>query len=152
MRSDGRKHNQAEIAPRSRYHLTEGGRKSVYAFDRDDAGGFAGGYSPRDCTRRIDTKDIFRELIAQEVRSGRLTPSRRRRIVRYAAQLRLSAAETGRLIVECRDEALESDDPEEIYHALRVVEPPPKTMPLTAKAAIVLTVTIVLYGLGARFF
>ena len=124
----------------------------MYEFDRDDGGGFAGGHSPRDYTRRIDTKEIFRELIAQEVRTGRLTPSRRRRIVRYAAQLRLSAVETGRLIAECRDEALESEDPEEIYHALLLVEPPPQTMPLIVKAVVALTAAIVLYGLGARFF
>ena len=126
--------------------------ENVHESDRDDGRGFAGGHSPRDYTRRIDTKEIFRELIAQEVRSGRLTPSRRRRIVRYAAQLRLSAVETGRLIAECRDEALESEDPEEIYHALRLVEPPPQTMPLTVKVAVALTVAIVLYDLGARFF
>ena len=124
----------------------------MYEFDRDDVGSFAGGYSPRDYTRRIDTKEIFRELIAQEVRSGRLSPSRRRRIVRYAAQLRLSAVETGRLIAECREEALESDNVDEVYHTLRLVEPPPKTMPITVKAAIVLTVAIVLYDLAARFF
>ena len=126
--------------------------ENVDESDRDDGGGFACGHSPHDYTRRIDTKEIFRELIAQEVRNGRLTPSRRRRIVRYAAQLHLSAAETGRLIAECREEALESEDAEEIYHALRLVEPPPKSMPLTVKAAIALTVAIVLYDLSARFF
>ena len=115
----------------------------MYEFDRDDVGSFAGGYSPRDYTRRIDTKEIFRELIAQEVRSGRLSPSRRRRIVRYAAQLRLSAVETGRMIAECRDEALESEDPEEIYHTLRLVEPPPATMPWPLKIAIALAGAVV---------
>ena len=126
--------------------------ENVHEFDRDDLGSFAGGYSPSDYTQRIDTKEIFRELIAQEVRSGRLTPSRRRRMVRYAAQFHLSAVETGRLIAECRDEALESEDAEEIYHALRLVEPPPPTMPLPVKAAIALTVAIVLYELTARVF
>ena len=126
--------------------------ENVHEFDRGDGDGFAGRYSPRDYTRRIDTKEIFRELIAQEVRSGRLTPSRRRRIVRYAAQLSLSTVETGRLIAECRDEALESEDPEVIYHALRLVEPPPRTMPITVKFAVALIVAIVLYELGARLF
>jgi hypothetical protein len=124
----------------------------VYESNGDVARGSAAGFRPGGGMRRIDTKEIFREMIAQEVRSGRLSPSRRRRIVRYAAQLRLSAVETGRLITECRDEALESEDPEAIYHALRLVEPPPKTMPITVKVAVVLTVAIVLYDLGARFF
>ena len=51
---------------------------------------------------RLDTASIFREMIAREVRDGELTPWRRRRIVRYAAGLRLSATEAGRLIEECR--------------------------------------------------
>lgn len=52
----------------------------------------------------LDTKAIFRQMIEEEVRNGRLTPWRRRRIVRYAAQLRLSAVEAGKLIEECRRE------------------------------------------------
>lgn len=113
----------------------------MYQHDRNDAPEFAGGM------RRLDTKEIFRELIAQELRSGRLTPTRRRRIVHYAAQLRISTVEAGRLIAECREEALESEDPEEIYHALRLVEPPPATIPTTVKIAIALTLAIVLYKL-----
>ena len=128
----------------------EGGSRVVYESDRDDARGPAVRFTPFDETRRIGTKEIFRELIAQEVRSGRLTPSRRRRLVRYAEQLRLSAVETGRLIAECRDEALESDDPEEIYHALRLVEPPPRTMPFVFKVMVALTVAIIVYDLASR--
>ena len=118
--------------------------------DRDDARSVVGGFKASG-PGRIDTKEIFRRLIAQEVRSGRLTPSRRRRIVRYAAQLHLSAVETGRLIAECREEALESEDTEEIYHALRLVEPPPATMPWPLKIAIVLTVAIVVNFLLSRW-
>ena len=151
MRFRGR-HKKAEIVARMCYHGTEWGRKMVYEFDHDDAGRFASGYSSRDFVRRIDTQEIFRELIAQEVRSGRLTPSRRRRIVRYAAQLHLSAVETGRLIAECRAEALESDDPQEIYHALRLVEPPRAEMPVAFKVAIVAAGAIVLYDVVARLF
>ena len=109
-----------------------------------------GGFKPTG-PGRIDTKEVFHRLIAEEVRSGRLTPSRRRRIVRYAAQLHLSAVETGRLIAECREEALESEDPEEIYHALRLVEPPPATMPWPLKIAIALTVAMVVNSLLSRW-
>jgi hypothetical protein len=71
----------------------------------------------------MDTRDVFRALIVEEIRSGRLTAARRRRIVQYAAQLRLSAVETGRLIAECRDEVAASVDPTERRHALRLAEP-----------------------------
>ena len=119
--------------------------------DRDDACRFVDGFKPNDW-RRIDTKEIFRQLIAQEVRSGRLTPGRRRRIIRYAAQLHLSAVETGRLIAECRDEALESDDADVIYHDLRLVAPPLPATPLTVKVGLPLIAAIVMYILGTRFF
>ncbi len=58
----------------------------------------------------IDMTVIFRELIADEVRTGRLTRARRRRIVQYAAHLGLSAVQVGRLIAECQEEATRSDD------------------------------------------
>jgi len=74
---------------------------------------------------RIDVQDIFREMIAQELREGRLTPMRRRHIVRYAAQMGLSAVEAGRLIAQCRDEVLQGDDSEGHACALRLVERPP---------------------------
>ncbi len=124
----------------------------MYDFDCADTSGITGRDSPPTKPRRIHAKDILRELIAQELRAGRLTPSRRRRMVRYAAKFHLSAVDTGMLIEECRDEALESEDSEVIFHALRLIEPPPKTMPLPVKVFVAVTVAIVLYELGVRFF
>ena len=46
----------------------------------------------------IDNREIFRELIKDELRNGRLSAAGRRRIVRYAANLRMSAVEAGQLI------------------------------------------------------
>ncbi len=92
----------------------------------------------------INTHDVFRQLITDELRSGRLTPARRRRIVRYAAQLGLSAVQAGRLVNACRKEALQSRDPIERYCALRLVEPTPTTIPTPLKIALVVTAAIVL--------
>ena len=72
---------------------------------------------------RIDMQDVFRQLIADELRDGRLTPARRRRIVRYAAQLGLSAVQAGRLVDACRKEALAEGGAPEHLHALRLVPP-----------------------------
>lgn len=58
----------------------------------------------------IDMTTIFRDLIADEVRTGRLSRARRRRIVQYAAHLGLSAVQVGRLIAECQEESTRSDD------------------------------------------
>ena len=88
----------------------------------------------------IDTRDVFRQMIALELRNGRLTPARRRRIVRYAAQMGLSAVEAGQLIAACRKETLRSDDPTERYHALRLVEPTPRRIPV----ALILSVAVAL--------
>ncbi len=106
-------------------------------------------YRKRDCkfhafVPSIGTDDIFRQLIADEIRNGRLSPSRRRRIVRYAAQLGLSAVEAGKLIAACREEALQTNDPTERFHALRLVEPPPDRVPIPVKIAIVVGLAILL--------
>jgi len=92
----------------------------------------------------IDTNEVFRQLIVDEIRNGRLTPARRRRIVRYAAQLGLSAVQAGRLIAACRQEVLQGRDPTERYHALHLVEPTPTRVPTHIKIALVIAGAIVL--------
>ena len=71
----------------------------------------------------IDMQDIFRQLITDELRAGRLTPARRRRIVRYAAQLGLTAVQAGRLVEACRKEALAEGATPQRLHGLRLVQP-----------------------------
>lgn len=75
--------------------------------------------------RHISRREIFREMIAQEVRRGRLDRARRGRIVRYASQLGLTAVEAGEMIEACRLEALDDADPVVREHGLRLVDPPP---------------------------
>jgi hypothetical protein len=86
----------------------------------------------------IDTKEIFRELIAEEIRSGRMTARRRRRIVRYAASMGLSAVQAGELMAACRDELMESDRLEDRYRALRMDDPPPATSSPWIRAIIII--------------
>ena len=50
----------------------------------------------------ISHKAIFEQLIHDEVRQGRLSPYRRKRIVRYAANLGLTAVEIGQMIDQCK--------------------------------------------------
>ena len=92
----------------------------------DDAVSRNAGWLPSDNQTRIaqqcDVDAVFRQLIEDEIRSGRLTKSRRRRIVRYAAQLRLSAVEAGQLIEACRQRVLEDSQPQQQPHALRLVQ------------------------------
>jgi len=100
---------------------------------------------------RIETRLIFRELIAREIRSGRLTSARRARIVRYAAQMGLSAVETGKLIVECREEALQGDDVRAQEFALRLVEPPAERVPTVVKIALVVGLALVVNALFGKW-
>ena len=90
----------------------------------------------------IDNGQIFRQLIMDELRNGQLTRARRRRIVRYAAKLRMSAVEAGQLITRCTEEALKSPDPTERFHALRLVEPTPTKVPIALKISIVVALAI----------
>jgi hypothetical protein len=92
----------------------------------------------------IDTEEIFRELIADELRCGRLTRAQRRRIVRYGAAMGLSAVQIGRLVTSCREQALQSDNQTERYHALRLVEPPPPLIPTPVKIGLVVGAAIVI--------
>jgi hypothetical protein len=93
---------------------------------------------------RLTTESIFREMIAQELRAGRLTRAGRRRIVQYAAQLGLSAIDAGRLLAECRDAALHSEDPRERRLALRVAREaaPPNHVPLRRALAVTAAMAI----------
>jgi len=92
----------------------------------------------------IDTNMVFRELILDEIRSGRLSRSRRRRIVRYAAALGLSAVDAGNMIAECREQLLDEEDPVSQGHALRLVEPDPTLIPAGLKLALAAALAIVL--------
>ncbi|MHC4697809.1 MAG: hypothetical protein ACYTFA_13845 [Planctomycetota bacterium] len=90
----------------------------------------------------LDNREIFRELIKEELRNGRLSAAGRRRIVRYAANLRMSAVEAGQLIARCGEEALKSHDPVERFHALRLVRPEPSRVPIALKISIVVALAI----------
>lgn len=94
----------------------------------------------------IDVEDIFRKLIEDELRNGRLTRARRKRIIRYAAQLRLSAVQVGRLIEACRRKVLQHSEPDERYHLLHLVEPRPTEVPLVFKVSLVVALAV-LFGL-----
>ena len=62
---------------------------------------------------RYEIHDIFREMIRMELVHGELSTWRRRKLVRYAASLRLSATEAGELIQEAvrADAAARAADP-----------------------------------------
>lgn len=92
---------------------------------------------------KIEMRDVFHQMIAEELRNGRLTQERRKRIIRYAAQLGLSAVEAGRLITTCREQVLESADSVGRRHALKLVEPEPERVPAAFKLALVVALAIV---------
>jgi len=93
---------------------------------------------------RLDTRMIFREMIAQELRAGRLTRSRRARIVRYAAQLGLSAVEAGEMVASCCNEAFDAGDTRQKKLALRLVRPPQPLISTDAKIWMLVGVGIVI--------
>lgn len=93
----------------------------------------------------LDAKEIFREMILTEICSGRLTARRRARIVRYAAQLGLSALQAGRLISECQLVAFEeSPSPRP---SLRLAYTPPARHWLQPRVAIVTGILLLIVWL-----
>ena len=91
---------------------------------------------------KIEMRDIFHQMIADELRNGRLTREKRKRIIRYAAQLGLNAVEAGRLITTCREQILERADSVERRHTLKLVEPEPERVPVAFKLALVVALAI----------
>ncbi len=93
---------------------------------------------------RLDTENILREMIAHELRAGRLTAGRRAHVMRFGSELGLSVVETGRLIAQCRDRALKSADSTERSHALRLFEAPPTRILTGWKMAAVIVAALAL--------
>ena len=91
---------------------------------------------------KIEMRDVFHQMIADELRKGRLTQERRKRIIRYAAQLGLSAVEAGRLITTCREQVLDRADSVDRRHVLKLVEPEPERIPAAFKLALVVALAI----------
>ena len=107
---------------------------------------------------RYEIHDIFREMIRTELVHGELSPWRRRKLVRYAASLRLSAVEAGELIQEAvRAEAAEMgvDPSDRGSSRLRLALPPTSTpsgrmaIKLLAALAAALLIKIILSALLA---
>ena len=69
--------------------------------NRHDAPDTGSGRSNR-LLESLETRDIYEQMIDHELRVGRLSPSRRKRIIRYAAGLGLSAVEAGKLVDACQ--------------------------------------------------
>ncbi len=100
----------------------------------------------------IDVEDVFRRLIEDELRQGRLTRARRKKIIQYAVQLRMSAVQTGRLIEKCRTRALESNDPEVRHYAFRLTEPAPSRVSPALKISLVIALAILFDLLLLKWF
>ena len=93
---------------------------------------------------RFELHAIFRETVRWELSRGRLSSWRRRRLVKYAAALRISAVDAGRLIQEAgqahQEERLAG---ESAAPHLRLIEAPDKRWPVWAKLAAALGIVVV---------
>jgi hypothetical protein len=92
--------------------------------------------------------DIFREMVRGEARNGRLSATRRKRLIQYAAALQLTPVQAGRIVTEvCR----EFDHPSEFEPPVlyRVVEAAaaPKRWPIWLKITLALLVAFFVDGL-----
>ena len=110
--------------------------------DEHEAGRGMASEGPPTYVPKLEMRDIFHQMIADELRNGRLTRERRKRIIRYAAQLGLSAVEAGRLITTCREQILERADSVERRHVLKMVEPERERIPIAFKLALVVALAI----------
>jgi hypothetical protein len=102
---------------------------------------------------RYELHKIFREMVRWELRNGRLSSWRRRKLVRYAASLRLSAVEAGELIQEVVQ--AEEHDVQEEADLTEPASWPPATQdgwPQWAKLALALASVVIVELLLAALF
>lgn len=69
----------------------------------------------------LDTRVIFRRLFLEELRSGGLNRSRRKRLVQYAARFGLNGVQVGELITACQRDMQREQDAVETTPQLRLV-------------------------------
>lgn len=75
-----------------------------------------------DSSQTLNNKAIFRRLISQEIRNGRLSTYRRRRIVQYAAHLGISAVDMGKMIEHCSQKCFEESMQKNAQPDIRLVK------------------------------
>ena len=85
---------------------------------------------------------MFRQLILGEIRNGRLSRWRRRRIVQYAAAMGLSATEAGDLLAACREEVLQSPCERERIYAFKT-DPKPANLSWVAPVLLAIAILVV---------
>lgn len=73
----------------------------------------------------VDRDAIFRKLIYDEIRNGRLNRERRARVVRYACGMGLSARQAGELVRQCAERVAAEHDGRTRSIALHLVEEAP---------------------------
>lgn len=94
---------------------------------------------------RFELHAIFRETVRWELSRGRLSSWRRRRLVKYAAALRISAVDAGRLIQEAGQAQQEEQlAGEPAAPHLRLVDAPDNRWPVWAKLATALGLVVVI--------
>ena len=91
--------------------------------------------SGRRAMSHVDAKAVFREAVRWELANGRLSAWRRRRIVRYAAALRITAVEAGRVIQQATRDHQAEVRRNQPPPALRCVAAPDQGWPTWAKLA-----------------
>ncbi|HUU82054.1 MAG TPA: hypothetical protein VM243_01000 [Phycisphaerae bacterium] len=99
---------------------------------------------------RYQIHDIFREMVRHELADGELSVRRRRKLVRYAASLQLSATEAGELIQEAvrAQAAVRPADPHAMgAPRLRLLagRAPARGWPITLKLLIAVAAALLLH-------
>ncbi len=91
----------------------------------------------------IPVEDIFEQMFALELRDGKLTPKRRKRLVQYAAQMGLSARQAGMLLERSCQRAIEDGVEPAYSHALRIADPPPPRISEPVRIAAIIAISLV---------
>lgn len=90
----------------------------------------------------VDQEAIFQKLLWDELRAGRLTKRRRRRILQYAAQLGFSAREIGDLLDHTKQHAEVNGDRKIQRRALELIDPPEPRVPIAWMLSMIIALVL----------
>lgn len=102
---------------------------------------------------RAEGRAIFRDMVRAECRNGALSPQRRRKLIQYAAALKLNPLEAGQIVTRVSREVAEEFN-HDVPALYRVVEAAaaPHRWPMWVKASLVLVATFVVDRLVRQMF
>jgi hypothetical protein len=100
---------------------------------------------------REEGRQIFREMVRTEARNGRLSDTRRKRLIQYAAALSLTPLDASRIVTDvCRELALADPLTPPLLYRMVETAAAPHRWPVWVQALIAVAAAMTAFGILTR--